>query len=153
MAIRLGKDARLYRNIALSGMAVMVHVSSVRDVTLGLEAGEADATTRGNNGWRATMATLKDASLEFEMVWDTADANFTAIRNAFLTNTLIKLAVMTDMWAESFNHGLYAHWMITGFSRNEPLEDVITVSVTAKPTYSVNPPLWVDDGNFDLIDW
>jgi hypothetical protein len=57
------------------------------------------------------------------------------------------------MWGESFNHGLYAHWMITGFTRNEPLEDVITVSVTAKPTYSTNPPLWVDDGNFDLIDW
>jgi hypothetical protein len=87
------------------------------------------------------------------MVWDTADVHFTAIRNAFLTNTLIKLAVMVDMWGESFNHGLYAHWMITGFTRNEPLEDVITVSVTAKPTYSTNPPLWVDDGNFDLIDW
>jgi len=153
MAIKLGKDARLYRNIAASGMANMQHVSNVRDLTLGLETGEADVTTRGNGGWRATVATLKDGSLEFEMVWDTADTHFTAIRNAFIAGSVIKLAVMSDVWSESFNHGLYAHWMITGFTRNEPLEEAVTVSVTAKPTYSTNPPLWVDDGNFDLIDW
>ncbi len=41
---------------------------------------------RANNGWRATVGTLKDASLEFEMVWDTVDTDFTAIRDAFLNN-------------------------------------------------------------------
>jgi hypothetical protein len=40
--------------------------------------GEADVTTRGNAGWRATVATLKDGSIEFEMVWDTGDADFGA---------------------------------------------------------------------------
>jgi hypothetical protein len=43
-------------------------------VTLNLEAGEAEVTTRANSGWRATVATLKEASVEFEMVWDTGDA-------------------------------------------------------------------------------
>lgn len=33
--------------------------------------------------------------------------------------------------------------MVTSFSRNEPLEEAITVSVTVKPTYSVTPPAWV----------
>jgi len=32
---------------------------------------------------------------------------------------------------------------ITKFNRNEPLEEAITVSVTAKPTYSANPPEWM----------
>ena len=32
---------------------------------------------------------------------------------------------------------------ITNFSRNEPLEEAITVSVTAKPTYATNPPSWM----------
>jgi hypothetical protein len=33
--------------------------------------------------------------------------------------------------------------MITSFSRNEPLEEGITVNVTAKPTYAANPPTWM----------
>jgi hypothetical protein len=33
--------------------------------------------------------------------------------------------------------------MVTSFSRNEPLEEAITVSVTMKPTYSDNPPEWM----------
>jgi hypothetical protein len=32
---------------------------------------------------------------------------------------------------------------ITGFSRSEALEEAIMVSVTAKPTYSANPPEWM----------
>jgi hypothetical protein len=41
------------------------------------------------------------------------------------------------------SQGLRATCMITNFSRNEPLEEAIGVSVTAKPTYSVNPPQWM----------
>jgi hypothetical protein len=33
--------------------------------------------------------------------------------------------------------------MITNFSRNEPLEEAITASVTVKPTYSAHPPEWM----------
>jgi hypothetical protein len=31
---------------------------------------------------------------------------------------------------------------MTDFSRDEPLEEAISVKVTAKPTYSANPPIW-----------
>jgi hypothetical protein len=33
--------------------------------------------------------------------------------------------------------------MIASFSRNEALEEALTVSVTAKPTYSASPPAWI----------
>jgi hypothetical protein len=33
--------------------------------------------------------------------------------------------------------------MVTNFSRNEALEEAITVSVTVKPTYAINPPAWI----------
>jgi hypothetical protein len=36
--------------------------TNVRDVTLNLETGEADVTTRANSGWKQTFATLKDGS-------------------------------------------------------------------------------------------
>jgi len=143
MSVRLGLDAKLFRNGGSFGTPGWVEVKNVRDVTLNLEAGEADVTTRGNNGWRATVATLKDGSIEFEMVWDAADANFAAIRDAFLTNGAVELAVMDGDIETTGSQGLRASFMITNFSRNEPLEEAITVSVTAKPTYSDNPPQWL----------
>jgi hypothetical protein len=100
-------------------------------------------TTRGNNGWQATVATLKDGSIEFEMVWDSADDDFTSIRDAFLNKTAIEMAVMDGPMTSPGSQGLRASFTVTSFSRNEPLEEAITVSVTAKPTYSTNPPSWM----------
>ena len=39
--------------------------------------------------------------------------------------------------------GLRATMAVTNFSRNEPLEEAITVSVTVKPTYAENAPEWM----------
>ena len=60
MAVKLGLDAKLFRNTGTFATPTWNEITNVRDVTLNLEAGEADVTTRGNNGWRATVATLKD---------------------------------------------------------------------------------------------
>ena len=97
---------------------------------------------RGNQGWKATVGTLKDASVEFEMVWDTADAGFTAIKNAYFNNSLIGLAAMDGDITVNGHQGLWADCSIIDFSRDEPLEDAISVKVTAKPTYSANAPIW-----------
>jgi len=78
MAIKLGMDARLnFKTGGQGGGGAWTELANVKDVTLSLETGEADVTTRANSGWRATVATLKEATVEFEMVWDTADAGFT----------------------------------------------------------------------------
>ena len=143
MSVRLGLDARLYRNTGTYSAVTWNEVKNVKDLTLSLEAGEADVTTRGNGGWRATIATLKDGSLEFEMVWDTADDDFTAIRTAFLTNGHVEFAVLDGAVATAGSQGLRAAMAITNFSRSEPLEEAIKVSVTAKPTYSDHPPEWM----------
>ncbi|MGH7202523.1 MAG: hypothetical protein ACREJB_18095, partial [Planctomycetaceae bacterium] len=103
----------------------------------------ADVTTRGNAGWRATIAALKDGSIEFEMVWDTGDADFTAIKDAFFGNTSLEFAVLDGAVASSGSQGLRATMSITNFSRSEALEEAIGVSVTAKPTYADNPPEWM----------
>jgi hypothetical protein len=143
MAVKLGLDARLYRNTGTYTVPVWNEIRNVKDVTLNLEAGEADVTTRGSLGWRATVATLKDASIEFEMVWDTADDDFAVIRDAFLNRAALEFAVMDGDIGTSGSQGLRATCMVTNFSRNEALEEAITVSVTVKPTYSVNPPAWI----------
>jgi predicted secreted protein len=143
MPVRLGLDARLYRNTGTFAAPVWNHVQNVKDVTLNLEAGEADVSTRGTGGWRATVATLKDASVEFEMVWDTADDDFASIRDAFLNRGAVEFAVMDGDITTPGSQGLRATCMVTTFSRNEPLEEAVTVSVTIKPTFAANPPLWL----------
>ena len=77
------------------------------------------------------------------MVWDSADTDFTAIRDAFLNKTAVELAVLDGDVVTTGSQGLRASFMVTSFSRNEPLEEAITVSVTMKPTYSANPPEWM----------
>ena len=136
MAVVLGLDAKLLRGSA--GTTGETEVKNVKDLTLNLESGEADVTTRATSGWRASVATLKDASLEFGILYDTADADFTAFQSAYFGNTPMALFV-----TDGAGSGLDADWSITGFSVEQPLEEALTVSVTAKPTASTRAPQWV----------
>lgn len=128
----LGMNAKIYQGTAAAALGSLTEMSNVRDVTLTLEAGEADITTRANSGWRATAPTLREATVEFEMVWDTSDAGFTAIKTAYLANSTLELAVLDQDKATSGAQGLKGSFAITSFSRSEPLEEALTVSVTAK---------------------
>jgi hypothetical protein len=74
------------------------------------------------------------------MVWDSSDAGFAAIKTAYFTNTPLALLVLDAEDGE----GLDADFSVTNFSRNEPLEEAITVDVTVKPTYSTRAPTWVE---------
>ena len=94
-------------------------------------------TTRATQGWKASVATLKEASLEFGILYDTEDADFTAFQEAYFSNTPIALFI-----TDGNDHGLDADFSITGFSVEQPLEEALTVSVTAKPTASTRAPVW-----------
>ena len=57
----LGMNAKIYQGAAAADAstldpATLTEMGNVKDVTLSLEAGEADITTRANNGWKATAA-------------------------------------------------------------------------------------------------
>lgn len=143
MSYKLGMECKLYRNTGTYGSPVWVEIDNARDVTLNLEKGEADLTTRANDGWRASAGTLKDASVEFEMVWDTGDAGFTALQEAWFNGTAVEVAVMDGDITEVGSQGLRATMDVTTFSRSEPLEEGVTVSVTMKPTYASNAPEWL----------
>lgn len=137
--IKLGLDAVLYRGEA--GSTAATAVENVKDVTLNLESGEADVTTRKTNGWRASVATLKEASLEFGILYDTEDEDFQAFHEAYFNNTPIALFV-----SDGDGNGLDADFSITNFSMEQPLEEAISVTITAKPTASTRAPIWLEKG-------
>jgi len=129
----LGMNAGLYQGAAGStSPSSMSEVDNVRDVTLSLEAGEADITTRGNSGWRATAPTLRECTVEFQMVRRPGDAVFDAIKNAFLSAGTVALAVLDQKATISGAQGPLGDFSITNFSRNEALEEAIVADVTAK---------------------
>jgi len=135
MAIVLGLNAKLLRGAA--GATGTTEVKNVKDLTLNLESGEADVTTRATGGWRATAGTLKEASLEFGILYDTEDADFQAFQAAYFSNTPIALFI-----TDGAGSGLDADWSITAFTVEQPLEEAVSVSITAKPTASTRAPAW-----------
>ena len=143
MSAKAGMQAKLYRNTATYETPTWALVPNVKDLTLNLEKGQADVTTRANSGWKASIGTLKDGGIEFEMVWDTEDEGFSAIRDAYLNDTALELAVMDGDITVAGSQGLRAAFVVTNFSRKEPLEEGISVSVTLKVAYSENAPEWM----------
>ena len=141
----IGLDAKLYYNANTYASPSWTELTNVKDVSLSMDAGEADASTRGSGGWKITEATLRSASIEFEMTWDTSKAWFIALRDAYLAGTLVEMACMDGAIATSGKEGLRAGMSVTEFMRNEPLEGVVTVSVTVKPGPSADAnPAWYE---------
>ena len=66
-------------------------------------------------------------------------AGFTAIKNSYFNNTAISLLILD---AATGGQGLDADFMVTKFTREEPLDEAIVVKVTAKPTLSTRSPSW-----------
>ena len=138
MAIIIGLDAKLFRGTA--GTQGTIEVTNVKDVSLRLESGEADVTTRKSKGWKLSIATLKEASLEITILYDTEDEDFIAFKDAYFNNTAISLFV-TD--GDTTAHGLDADFSVSGFTVDQPLDEAVTVKVVAKPTASDRAPVWV----------
>ena len=149
MSVKLGDEMKLYFCAdGIGGTPTWTELSIVKDVKLNTSKGEADVTTRASGGWKQVIGTLMDASIEFEMPWDTENEGLQAVKGAYFTSgALLGLAVMDGPIAEAGSEGLWADCAILKFERSEPLENASTVSVTAKPTYSANVPQWKTIGS------
>jgi len=130
----LGKDAKLYWGATDAVIGAMTELTSVKDVTLNLDAADVDVTTRANSGWRASAAGLKECTVDFDLqqIPLNADTAFVALRTAFLAGTTVELAILDGAKGTSNVQGPKGNFSITSFSRKEGLEDSIIISVTAK---------------------
>lgn len=143
MSTKLGQEAKLYLCAAgIGDTPTWMELKQVKNVNLGLQKGEADVSTRANGGWKASKGALKEATIEFEMPWDTEADGFEELRASYLTGSAVGLAVMDGDITTAGSEGLWADCEVLDFSRDEPLEDAMSVKVTAKPTSSTNPPQW-----------
>lgn len=150
MGIRLGLNCNVYRNTGSYASPTWNEVQAIKDLALNLEKAEADVSTRSNGGWRATLATLKDASIDFQMIADrsvtTEKADLDAFRTAFFTNAVIELIVLDGPEpapsGSVASEGLRASFSVMSFTRNENLEEGVTYDISIKPGPSENAPEW-----------
>ena len=121
MAIILGLDVKLLRGTA--GATAVTEVINIKDLTLKEASLE--------------FGILYD-TLEFRILYDTEDADFMAFQNAYFSNTSMALFV-----TDGNGQGLDADWSIIGFSVEQTMEEAMSVSVVAKPNASTRAPSWV----------
>ena len=141
---KLGLNAVCYFKVGgVSATGEWQPLSNIKDLTLDLQTGEADVTTRAAKGWRLKIGTLKEASIEFEMLWDVSDPSFSAVKNAFFINALIGILALDGPITVVGNEGLMTDASVLSLTRDEKLEDAITAKVKLVPTCSVQPPQWV----------
>src|SRR5208282_3108244 len=138
--IVLGLNAQLY--IAAGGSGGYTSgalVNNCQDLTLKIEKNTADVTTRGNNGWRAKVAVLRDVTLSWKMIWDTNDTNLSIVMTSFLANSApsntIEVAAL-----DNGGFGLDATMLVSSFTRNEPLEGPLTVDIETTIGYAPSSP-------------
>jgi hypothetical protein len=134
----LGIKGKLYRNpTPLTTVTWSAtgwdEITAVKDVDTPIEKSEADTTTRGNNGWEQTVGVLKRAEITFSLVYNPDDPDYIAIRDAFLNDTEIAMAIL-DSAAAGTPEGLVSNMSVTKFGRAEMSNDVMRVPVTVKPS-------------------
>jgi hypothetical protein len=137
----LGINAKLYHGANDALLTALTEASNVKDLTVSVSVGEADISTRANQGWKATAPTLRECELSWTMVWKQGDAFFSAVKTAALGSTTLCLAALTGEKATAYTSGIHGNFAITKFDRKEGLEEAITVDVTAKLSKFI---AWID---------
>ncbi|MCP4784090.1 MAG: hypothetical protein GY894_03895 [Planctomycetes bacterium] len=122
--VKLGLDATL----TIDG----AEIKNCKDLTVTLEKAEADASTRDNNGWRATVGTLKDASIEFTVLNKDGDTSFALLQGLFMSGDPCNVGI------SDAGGSLALSCEVMQFNVNQNLEEVISADVTLKPTQSAS---------------
>jgi hypothetical protein len=139
----LGVNCKLFQNTGTYGTPVWSERKNVMDVKLPIDADEAEATTRGMNGWKALEPAILAAGVEFSSIWDTTDALVSALITAFFAKTSLDFAVLDGPSSGSGSQGLRAVMKVFKFERGEPIDGVATIDFGIKPNYNpTNPPVW-----------
>lgn len=151
MGFKFGFDGKIYRLTSgtraawpdSGAPANLSEIANVKDVSLDIERRKADVSTRAGGGWALTVGTLKEAAIEFDMVWDDTDTHLTAIETAFMGGSNIALAVLDKDKETNGAKGLWADFQVVSFKKKEPLADAQMVSIRLEPAPSAVAPAWV----------
>jgi hypothetical protein len=120
---KLGKDAKL----TVGG----TELSLVRDVTIELGGSEIDVSCRESDVKQYLLA-LKDISISGTAVYDPANPGITALIDSWEDGTALTVSLSDPTLSYT------GKYVCTKVSQPQPLEGVMTIDFTLKPTPSEN---------------
>lgn len=144
--MRLGFKGKLYRNTATYANPTWDEIANARDVTLTMEADEAEATRRVDGGFRTVLQGLEDLTVEAEMPFDYSDLDFKAIFDVHAARGSIEVLVLDGPVAPLAGEttaGVRLTATVTRIQEAQPLGEVSMASITFKPAPAANPPSFV----------
>lgn len=126
----IGYEGRLYYNNGTTGSPIWLEIDCVRDVSLSKDANEVDDTCRTTDGWRSRKQGLRQWGLDFEMVYDPANAAWAEIRKAYFCGDVIEILDLDGDLSVDGKQGIRGSVFVTNMTLERPLEDVMANSVT-----------------------
>ncbi len=139
---QIGLRCKLYRNTGTYNSPVWTLITTVKDVTFAITKGDADGSSRAST-WKGHLPTLKDMSLEYEILRTRVLGDNDALRDSFLNDTILDIAVADQTISTSGTEYLRADVFTTEFSRKEPLEGPVTISIKHLPYVLDHEPAFV----------
>lgn len=147
MAAVLGLNCKAYQNTGTVGSPTWTERTAVTSVSVSNSLATADVTRRGNNGYRAKVGTLAEGDVTFDLIYDTADAFFSVVEEAFRERTTIDMWFGTASTTTNGAIGFRAAFAVTDFSEEQALEDAVRYSVTLSVSgTSPTPGYYESDG-------
>lgn len=123
MAISTGNSWKLKFGSAGAAASALTEAENVRRVEVSMRAETADASVRGDTV-RKYLAGLKELSITVEILHDPQDAFYLASETAYHSGTALRLDAET----------LSGDFRVSEISNPQPLEDVVTDSITFVPS-------------------
>jgi hypothetical protein len=120
--------------------ANLSEMTNLQDLSIPFTKGEANVTTRGNNGFRATLGTLKDLAVDLNFVHDNSDTLQIALMKAWINNTNVAVALLDGDKATVGSRGVWADFTVTGYRKEEALEEGQLAIFTIKTTLTSVAP-------------
>lgn len=137
MSAKIGKFSKLYTGGEDGNSYTEIKI--VTDVSIPVEWTTARLAHRGTDD-ALYGAVDREVTLEFTLVRDVANTQYTALRDAFLAKTILFLEAATGDRAATGTEIASGEFILTGWSVSEPLADFDTVAVTARLAAGAETP-------------
>lgn len=131
--MKLGLNAKLYRNTGTFGVPTWVEVSNVQDLDISDSMDEADATVRGSGGMNESEPTVRKIEVSWNMK-NNADTQMIAFRTAYAARTALDLQFLDGAIATPGTHGIRGRFKLHEFGKPQSLREGQFVNLMAKPS-------------------
>ena len=140
---RVGIKGQSYLNKGTRTAPQWKRACGLRDLTLEMTKAEVQVKNKGSM-FVEYLTGLIDTPLDCECDWEPGDPVFDAMQEAYFTEEPLEFVILDGGIRKVGAQGLRANFIVTKFGRGEPMEDVMSASVSLRlSAESKDKPQWV----------